>query len=263
MWSPVSSGGSILRVVFFDVGQGDSIFIESPAGTQVLIDGGPSSSVLRGLAHEMGFFDRTVDIIFATHPDADHIGGLVDVLERYEVATIVTTENTGKSSIAEAFNRNVAAEGADIVTARRGMNFDLGGGASMEVLFPDRDTEFFESNTASIIVRLVYGENEFMLTGDSPQAIEEYLASFDGGALRSDVLKAGHHGSRTSTSGLFLDAVRPALAIISAGKDNRYGHPHPDVITELEERDIEIKNTAEIGSIVVESDGVTARVSSY
>lgn len=264
IWSPaVFRESSTLRVVFFDVGQGDAIFIESPNGTQVLIDGGPNNSVLRRLGEEMSFFDRTIDIIVATHPDSDHISGLIDVLERYRVNTIIVTENSGESNIAKVFDTKKEEEGAEIITARRGMSIDLGDGVVMEILFPDRDVRSFESNTASIVVRIVYGENEFLLTGDSPKAIEEYLADIDGKKLQSDVLKVGHHGSRTSTSKLFLGMVQPAVAIISAGKDNRYGHPHSDVIELLMEHKIEIKNTAEIGSIVFESNGNEISISNY
>ena len=248
--------GDLLRVVFFDVGQGDAIFIESPTGAQVLIDAGADAGILRHLGDELGFFDRTLDVIVATHPDLDHIGGFLDVLERYKIETVVMTENEGTSAAAETFTMLVQKEGADVALARRGMSLDLGGGAVLEVLFPDRDPRLLESNTASIIARLTYGETEFLLTGDAPQSIEEYLVLIDSEKLQSDVLKAGHHGSNTSTSEQFLRIVDPDIAIISAGKDNRYGHPHAEVINLLSEYDVATKNTAEDGSIVFESDGV-------
>lgn len=255
--------GGMLSVTFLDVGQGDAIFIESPTGMQMLIDGGPDAAVLRRLSEGMRFFDRSIDIVLATHADKDHIGGLADVLERYEVAEIVMTENRGESAAAETFFERADAEHARIVYARRGMQYDLGGGTVLTVLFPDRDPSLLESNTSSIVARLVYGDVEFLFTGDSPQAIEEHLVMLDRGApsaswrseLRSDILKAGHHGSRTSTSELFLDAVRPKYAVISAGKDNTYGHPHKEVLAVLAEIGAEIKNTAEEGSITFVSDG--------
>lgn len=248
-----------LRVVFIDVGQGDATYIESPAGTQVLIDGGRDASVLKGLTQVLGYFDRDIDMIVATHPDLDHIAGLVDVLHRYTVRTILMTENESDTPVFQAFMHAARAEGASVIFARRGQVFDLGMGAAgsttLAVLFPDRDPHGLESNTASIITQLRYGDTGVMLTGDSPQAIEEYVATANEQQLVSDVLKAGHHGSRTSSSQSFVEAVSPRYAIISAGKDNEYGHPHKEVMELFRSRSIETKNTAEVGSIILESDG--------
>lgn len=253
-------GDDTLSVTFFDIGQGDAMFIESPTGIQLLIDGGPpDGGVLRRLSEEMGFFDRSLDLVLATHSDKDHIGGLPDVLDRYDVSEILMTENKGEdnkiSNTAEAFWDRVNTEGARITYARRGMQYDLGGGAILTVLFPDRDPSYLESNTASIVTRLTYGESEFLFTGDSPKAIEEYLVSLDGQGLQSDVLKAGHHGSHTSSGENFLNAVHPNYAVISAGKDNQYGHPHADVLESLRAVGAETKNTADTGSITFVTDG--------
>ncbi len=246
-----------LRVVFFDIGQGDAIFIESPTGAQVLVDAGPGRRVVRRLSRELGFWDRTIDMVVMTHEDADHAGGMSEVFRRYEVGTFVRTENQGESFVADAVDNFQVTEGSEIINARRGMAFDLGGGTLLTVLFPNHDPTMLDSNTSSIVARLTYGETEFLLTGDSPTNIEEYLVSLDPSVLKSDVLKLGHHGSRTSSSAVFLDAVHPEYAIVSAGKDNRYGHPHKEVTDLLKERNIPFLNTAEEGSIAFESDGVT------
>ena len=250
----------LLCVIFFDVGQGDAIYIESPTGAQVLIDGGRDGDVLQNLASELGYFDRTIDVVLATHPDMDHIAGLVDVLERYEVGTIIVSGNEGDTPVADAFTAASESEHAEIVTARRGQRIDLGGGAVLEILFPDYDVSDVESNIASIVAQLSYGETEFLFTGDSPKSIEEYLVLTEGENLQSDVLKAGHHGSRTSTSELFLGEVSPEYAVISAGKDNSYGHPHVEVTDLLFNYGVVTKNTAKEGSIVFVSDGVSLRV---
>lgn len=254
----------LLRVSFLDVGQGDATLIESPTGTQVLIDGGKSSAVLRELESTMGFFDRTIDMVVATHPDMDHIGGLIDVLERYDVDTILMTENTSDTLAFEAFVARVRAEGAHIIYARRGQIFDIGNGAqgstTLSILFPDHDPTDLESNMSSIVARLVYGESEYMLTGDSPKEIEEYLVSLGTSTLLSDVLKAGHHGSRTSSSEVFVSAVHPAYAIISAGKDNSYGHPHKEVIDILNRAGVTILSTIERGAVETVSDGLSIEV---
>ncbi len=250
----------LLEVAFLDVGQGDATFIESPTGMQVLIDGGRGSAVLGVLSRRVGFFDRDIDIIIATHPDADHIGGLVDVLRRYRVHTIVMTENESDSPVYEVFKKAVQAEKAQIVFARTGTVFDLGNGTvgstTLTILFPDHDPRGLESNTSSIVSRLTYGESEYLLMGDAPQSIEEYLVGISSTTLASDVLKVGHHGSRTSSAETFVTAVHPAYAIISAGKDNSYGHPHKEVTSLLITQNIIQKNTADLGTIISESDGV-------
>lgn len=244
-----------LCVVFLDVGQGDATFIQSPSGTQMLIDGGRDNSVLRELGAVMGFFDKDIDFVLATHPDADHVGGLTDVLERYAVKNIIRTENESDTPVWKRVEELIEAEGAAVHFARRGQKYDLGDGAILEILFPDIDPSELESNTASIVAKLTYGANFFMLTGDSPKAIEEYLVLIEGEYLKSDVLKVGHHGSRTSTAELFLDEVRPTYAVISAGKDNQYGHPHVEVTDMLFNAGIKAYSTAEAGRVTFWSDG--------
>lgn len=254
----------VLRVAFLDVGQGDSTFIESPTGMQVLIDGGRGSAVLGRLRSVMGFFDRDIDMVVATHPDMDHIGGLIDVLTRYKVGTILMTENVSDTPAFGAFLDLVQKEGAQLVYARRGQVFDFGkssyGSTTLTILFPDHDPSGLESNMSSIVARLVYGESEYMLTGDSPKEIEEYLVSLGTSTLQSDVLKAGHHGSHTSSAETFVTAVNPTYAIISAGKDNSYGHPHKETIDTLTSAGAKILSTAEEGTIETESDGIRIEV---
>lgn len=256
---PMHTEEGMLTVAFLDVGQGDAIFIESPSGTQVLIDGGKDGSVLRELSRMMGFFDRDIDMVLATHADTDHVGGLVDVLENYTVRTIVMTENVGDAPAFSAFKEAAADASAEIIFTRRGHTYDLGSGVSgsttLTILFPDYDPADLDTNTASIVAKLTYGDTEYLLTGDSPSAIEEYLVERDGDLLQSDVLKLGHHGSDTSSSAAFLATVRPRIGIISAGKDNSYGHPHKAVLDRLDEENIIYKNTAESGGIVSVSDG--------
>jgi competence protein ComEC len=251
----------LLEVHFLDVGQGDAIFIESPTGVQVLVDGGPDASVLTELGHEISFFDRTIDMVVATHPDTDHVAGLSDVLARYQVAAVLRTENESDSPAATAFTAATQAEeGVTVTYARRGQTFDLGGGAVLEVLFPETNPKDLESNTSSIVMQLRYGETEVMLTGDSPKNIEEYLVLTHGEHLESDILKAGHHGSRTSTSELFLAEVNPEYAVISAEKNSRYGHPHVEVTDALFNAGVVTYSTAEMGPISFVSDGHTVQL---
>lgn len=267
----------LLTVAFLNVGQGDSIFIESPSGNQVLIDGGVGRGVLRELSSVLKFYDRSLDVVIATHPDADHVGGLVDVLEKYKVDLILEPGVNSDTNVYKSLEEKVSdlerSGKIKKILARSGMQIDLRGGAILEILFPEKDVTGWETNTASIITRLVYGENEFLLTGDSPSAIENYLVnkyrsqgeSFKklqglSLGLQSDVLKAGHHGSRTSSSDNFVRAVSPEYAVISAGKDNRYGHPHEEVLDLFNKLNIKILRTDIDGRIIFKSDGVNLRI---
>ncbi len=252
--------GGLLTISFLDVGQGDAALIESPTGVQVLIDGGPDRSVLRALGRVMPFFDRSIDVVIATHPDQDHIGGLPEVLARYRASHIIEPGVVADTAVYDTFVESVRAEGAEHALARRGMQIDLGGGAYLDILFPDREASGLETNTASVVLKLTYGATSFLLTGDSPKQVEEYLATLDGETLDVDVLKAGHHGSRTSTSDHLLGLASPAYAVISAGKDNRYGHPHQEVLDALARFGVKSLGTYERGTIIFESDGNEVRL---
>ena len=261
VWQTIyGAGRGVLTVAFLDVGQGDAIYIESPNGNQVLIDAGPGRPVLRALGEVMPFYDRSIDLVIATHPDADHIGGFPEVLERFAVGAVMEPGVSSATAIYRTFRAAVAAEGAEAMAARRGMKIILARGTVLEILFPDRDTTGWETNTASIVARLIYGESEFLLTGDSPIQIEKYLLELDGRRLRSRVLKVGHHGSKTSSDPVFLAAVAPVYAVISAGRNNRYGHPHAYVFEALGRLGARILSTADRGTIVFETDGETLSV---
>ena len=245
-----------LRLSFLDVGQGDSILIQSPSGIDLLIDAGKDRSAVRMLPRVLGPLDRTIDIVVATHPDADHIGGLPDVLARYKAETVLLSGRTGDSSHVERLDAAIRDEGARVVFAREGMRLHLGKGAYADVLHPEANVAALrETNDASVTLRLVYGGTAFLLSGDAPAWVEERLVREYGMGLKSDVLKAGHHGSRTSTSEAFLAAVDPGWVVISAGKDNTYGHPHPEVLEHIRASGAEALSTIERGTITFVSDG--------
>ncbi len=247
----------VLCVAFLDVGQGDAIFIQSPDGHQLLIDGGRDNAVSRRLGELMSFTDRTIDYVLLTHPDSDHIAGLIPVLERYQVDNIIRTQNESDTDVWESMEETMGHEEAKVYFAKRGQIYDLGGGVLLEILFPNIDPTNLESNTASIVARLVYGDTAFMLTGDSPQAIEEYLITLDANSLKSNVLKAGHHGSRTSSAPEFVEVVAPSYVVVSAGADNSYGHPHKEVLDTFNKAGVEVLSTAEEGNVIFVSDGQT------
>ena len=245
-----------LQVSVLDVGQGDAIFIESPTGTQVLIDGGRGRAVLRELGKEMSLFDRSIDMVVETHPDADHIGGLPGVFARYRVGYFLSPDIEHETGDVDALEAAIEAEdGAARLVAHRGMRFSLGGGAVLDILYPDRGATNLETNTGSIVARVSYGDTAFMLTGDAPSSVEDWLVALDGEALQSDVLKAGHHGSKTSTGDAWLAAVSPAFVAISAGKDNPYGHPAPETLERVRASGARIVSTIDDGTLEFVSDG--------
>jgi competence protein ComEC len=244
-----------LTVHFLDVGQGDAIFIETPDQVQMLIDGGPDGSVVRELGEVMSPFDKTIDVVLATHNDKDHIGGLVDVLARYQVSAIMRTNNQHDTSVEEQFAQYAIDEKAVLISPVAGERYVLGASTTVTVFSPVGDVRNQETNTSSLVVKVEYGGNSFFLTGDAPIGIEEYLALAYPGELGSTVLKLGHHGSRTSSSEVFLASVLPAYAIVSAGKGNSYGHPHAEVVENVQEVGSRLLSTAEVGRVTFFSDG--------
>jgi competence protein ComEC len=245
-----------LTVSFLDVGQGDAILVQTKDGVELLIDGGPDSSVLRGIGNRMPFWDRRIDAVVATHPDKDHIGGLVDVLKRYEVGTVIESGVLHDTSFTRSFEKGAESENATRILARRGMRLQLGRDAYADVLYPASDvSNLKETNAGSIALRVVYGKTEFMLTGDAPLSVEKSLVATYGEKLQSDVLKAGHHGSKTSSAESFVRAVNPQYVIFSRGCDNSYGHPHATIVTLFEKLKIPTLDTCREGTITFLSDG--------
>lgn len=258
VWASVfTTHTPLLRVSVLDVRQGDAIFIQSPTGTQILIDGGRDRSVLRRLPQEMSLLDRSIDVVIETHPDADHIGGLPGVFDRYRISYFLSpgVEHSTSDTLALAYALHHES-GVTSMTARRGMRLDIGGSAYIDILYPDRDVTSVETNSGSIVARLVYGNTAFMLTGDAPTSVEEWLVALDGDSLASDVLKAGHHGSKTSTSASWLAVVDPEVVAISAGEGNPYGHPAPEVLERVRTGGAMILSTIDKGTIRFTSNGL-------
>jgi len=250
---------SLLEVTFFDVRQGDAIFIETPQGHQILIDGGPTSAVLEKLGKEMPFWDRTIDLIILTHPEQDHMAGLIEVLKRYQVQNILWTGVIRDTAEFQEWQKLIKEEGANIVIARAGQQISGEQFSAdprrtvLRILYPFEALEWKEvsnANNTSIAARLVCGGNSFLFTGDAPQSVERELIKSNS-ELASDVLKVGHHGSKNSNSQEFIEAVSPQVAVISAGKDNKYGHPHQETLAILEKYGINVLRTDINGDIKI------------
>ena len=245
-----------------DIGQGDALFIQSPTGTQVMFDGGPVRKILGPLSRVMPFYDKSIDAIVITNPDADHIGGFLDILKNYKVGKVFEPGTLNDSKTYQNLEAEIKRQNISDVLLRRGMKLDLGGGAMIEILFPDRDVSTWATNDGSVVAKLSYGKTLVMLTGDATTETEKIILTENSAAkLRSTILKVGHHGSRTSTSASFAQAVAPMYALISDGKDNKYGHPHQEVLDVLSQFGAKIFRTDLLSTIVMKSDGQNIKFS--
>jgi competence protein ComEC len=248
-----------LTVAVMDVGQGDGIFIESPTGVQIIIDGGPDDSLLRELPKLMRLSDRSIDAIVETHPDSDHMRGFIDLLKRYAVDNVVEPGIAKDTITVQTFEKEVDAEKIPRTIARRGMILDLGGGAELDILSPDFDVTnlpLSREHEGCIVAHLVYGKTSVLLTGDATTQVEDHLMAIGSSTeLTSDILKVAHHGSRFSTGDAFLSEVHPSVAVISVGAKNKYGHPTEDVLDRLANQNIKTLRTDQEGTIVFTSDG--------
>ena len=238
-----------LQVVFLDVGQGDSILIQK--GTkQILIDGGPSGKTeLAKLGNYLPYFDREIELVIATHPDRDHIGGLVDVARNYKIGKVIATGAEKDTAIFKEWKDLLAFNKIETLEAMRKDEISFGG-AILKIVSPDSPVDFAagDANNKSIVARLDCENNSFLFTGDIESPAEkEILAS--GENIDADFLKVAHHGSKYSTSAEFLDAANPNEAVISVGADNSYGHPTEAVLDALEKRNVRIFRTDENGDI--------------
>ncbi|MFA6227521.1 MAG: ComEC/Rec2 family competence protein [Candidatus Paceibacterota bacterium] len=249
------SHAGILKVAFLDVGQGDSILVESPVGNQILIDGGSNGKVLESLGQALPFYDRSIDAVIATHPDKDHIGGVPEILKNYKVNEYFDNGAVAETATDRELKNKVEKLGIKYELARSGEVLDIGGGAYLVIISPSGEPRGSDTNKYSVVAKLIFGEISFLLTGDAPTEVKNKLAIAYGEGLKSQVLKVAHHGSRNSLSEAFLSAVSPDYSIISAGKDNSYGHPHIEVLDFLQKINSKVIETFQYGNIVFESNG--------
>ncbi len=250
------SGPEFLRVIYLDVGQGDSALILTPDGKAMLIDAGESTAQkkIAKVLEEYGV--STLDMLVATHPHSDHIGGMQYIVENFEVRQICMPNVSHTSQTYESLLMAVQEKGIPALEARAGKSFELGSLVHCEILAP-AGTSYDNLNDSSAVLRLSYEETSFLFTGDAEFPSEAEMLENNPDALAADVLKIGHHGSRTSSAGEFLDAVHPSYAIISCGLHNSYGHPHTETLEALAGRAITVYRTDELGDILAYSDGAT------
>ena len=257
----VTAPGGRLTVAFLDVGQGDAIFIETPSGVQLLIDGGPDPDVLhRELGSVMPFWDRSLEVIVLTHPDADHLNGLVTVLERYDVALVAETGVESTSAQYASWRRLLdGRRDAATLNVSAGQTLHTGDGVVINVLNPPDPVPAWTPdlrNNSGVTLRVAYGDVSFLLPADIHAYAEQALVA-SGAPLDATVLKAAHHGSATSSSQAFLDAVSPEAVVVSAGAGNKFGHPAKEVVGRLTSAvgDANVYVTAEHGRVQFTTDG--------
>lgn len=239
-----------LQVIILDVGQGDSILIQK--GTkQVLIDGGPSGKTeLAKLGKYLPFFDREIDIVIATHPDRDHIAGLVDAARNYQIGKVFSTGAQKDTAVFKEWKEILEYNRIESLETAEGDELNIGD-AKIKIIFPSEavDPAAGDANNKSVVARLDFGDNSFLFTGDIESLAEkEILAS--GENIDVDFLKVAHHGSKYSSSDEFLDATSPEEAIISVGANNSYGHPTEVVLDALAKRNIKVWRTDGMGDII-------------
>ena len=251
----------VLKVVFLDVGQGDAILVETPNKHRILIDAGPSGpKLMRALSKELYFWQKDFDMALATHADKDHVAGFLDFLKVYKVDFVRTPYALDKkvAEFTDSLLLSLAKakqKGAQELSLHRGSVIDFDDGVELIVYAPPESVPFHDTNSSSLTLKLVYGKTSFLLTGDLPDGMEKVLAMYDADKLRANVLKLGHHGSRNSSSLEFLATVRPEIVVVSAGLNNRYGHPHKKTMERVKSIGARVFRTDQQGNLRFISDG--------
>lgn len=247
-----------VEVVFLDIGQGDSILIKTKYHQNILIDAGPDAKVLDRLGRNLSFAGNKLDLVIATHPDADHVAGLVDVVKRYQVDLVLEPGIVHRTGVYQVLEDIIARQKIPQRWVESRQRYDLGDNLWLDILYPNVSfvgQELADTNSASIVAKLSDGEVDYLFTGDATTEVEQQIVGDYGSYLQSEVLKVGHHGSHTSSSDLFLNIVKPAAAVIQSGRNNRYGHPAPLVLNRLKKRQIPVLRNDERGDIRMASDG--------
>ena len=248
-----------LHISFCDVGQGDAILIQTPGRQKILVDGGPSSQVLKCLDGQLPFWDRNLTAVILTHPHYDHFRGLVDVLNRYTVELIGQEDLQNTSEAFAAFMQSVAQEGAHTQTLQKGTLLTFKDGVKIEIMGPDSSFLVHENpqgiteseNPPSLIIHVKYGSFDVLIPGDSDgEDLVKYLPA----QFRPDVMALPHHGSENGFTQEVSKVLNPRIAIISSGKGNQYGHPHKSVLEHMKAKHTQVFRTDQQGTISMTVD---------
>lgn len=251
-----------LHIIFCNVGQGDGIYIKTPKGTDIVIDSGPDNSILSCLERHMPMWDRTIELAFATHPDADHIGGFRYILESYKVLSFNTSEKTSGTRVFAQIRDLISQKHIPLRYVFDGDEFRMPEGIQMHVYWPTRtfvnsQDVNADTNSFSLVQILTYKNFKTLFTGDIESGILDNIF-FRG--LMVDVFKIPHHGSKTGVDDLTFQLIKPRFVPISSGSHNRYNHPNPIVLELLKKYKIPYKNTAQVGDIEIVTDGESLKI---
>lgn len=252
---------SFLKISFLDVGQGDAILFQTPTHGNILVDGGHDQKVLEKLGEELPIGTKNIELVIGTHDDSDHITGLINVLERYNVKVLLYALPNSDSILSKELIKKAKEKNTQVVQISKPMIIKTSDGLIIKILFPVKNMDNTDgtdvaSNDASIVTQFIFGQTKFLLTGDLPQTGEIFLVKKYGDDLQSDVLKLGHHGSDTSSNPEFLQTVKAQVAVVSAGKNNSFGHPHRSVVQLAEKFGMKLYRTDEEGTIDFYSNGL-------
>lgn len=245
-----------LKVVFCDIGQGDAAFIRFPNQDELLIDGGPDNSVLDCVGRNMPFYDRKIRSIMITHPDADHITGILEVLRRYEIEEVYLTGVNHKNLVYDKILSEIKKQNIKTINPRAGNVYKYGE-VKLKILYPTenyQNQEVTNTNNTSIVAKLSSGSVDYLFTGDITESKSKEILAQNSSLLPSEILKVPHHGSK-DFSKEFIEKVNPEISIISVGKKNRYGHPSKEILEILRKIRSKTYRTDEIGEAVIESNG--------
>ncbi|KRU24194.1 MBL fold metallo-hydrolase [Clostridium botulinum] len=247
-----SNKSNELKVHYIDVGQGDSILVQTK-DKNILIDAGTRKSSDSLISYLKKQHIKKLDYVIATHPHEDHIGGMPKVIEEFEISNFYAPKKTANTKIFKDMILQLKKKNLKINVAKKGISLDLSNNSSLDFLAPVKDN-YENTNDSSAVVKLTHRNTKFLFTGDAEKTSEKDILNSNED-LSSNVLKVGHHGSHSSSSKEFLDKINPKIAIISCGKNNDYGHPHKETMKELNKRNIEVYRTDIDGNIVLTSDG--------
>lgn len=240
-----------LHLRVYDVGEGDSIFLETAAGYKILVDGGPDNKVLDYLGKDMPFYSKQLDLLISTHPDADHLSGLLEVVKRYKIKTLWVNGYQLDSRLFKSWNSLLAEKKVPEVVVYQGDKLVFPDKTQIQVLWPKKDFVASSDNSYSIVVQLTYGDFDAILTGDADQKVQPYTSS----TAHVEVFKVPHHGAKTAINETYLSTLSPEVSIISVGAKNPYGHPSAEAINLLKKAGSKVYRTDKNGTIEVISDG--------
>ncbi len=241
-----------LIVHFLDIGQGDCILIRTPAGQNILIDGGADNKPLSEIAKVLPWWDRTIDYIVITHYHADHMMALIELLNKYKVKQILVTDHQPDDLLYRTWSEKLAEYNLEATVVQAGQTFIIEDNLSWQIIIADGYHKDYNDN--SIVIRLSFKDIDYLFTGDLPTVQEKRILNTNL-VLESEILKVAHHGSKYSSSQAWLQAINPELCVIQSGEDNKFGHPHQEAVDRFKGIDCQIKDNQVDSTIIVVSDG--------